>query len=104
MATTKKYDVAVKVGEYKDSSGKEKARYLTVGSVVEKDDGGTFMLLDRTFNPAGVPNPDNRGNVILSFFEPKPTGAQTSSQSGGGQQSRAAAPASDDQFADDIPF
>ena len=65
----KKYDLAVKVGTYlKD--GDVKNRYLNVGAVMEGDNG-PFILFDRTFNPAGVPNPDDRENFIISMFEPK---------------------------------
>jgi len=67
---TKKYDVAVKCGTYK-KNGETKGKYLNVGVILEKEDGGKFMLLNRTFNPAGVPNPDNKDTIILSFFEPK---------------------------------
>lgn len=103
MATSKKYDLAVKVGEYV-SNGKTKARYVTVGSMMERDDGGTFLLLDRTFNPAGVPNPDNKDSVIVGMFDPRKQG-----EDGGGQQrqqsSSARAPAQQpDNFDDDIPF
>ena len=71
MATKKVYDLAVKTGSYTDSNGKEKGRYQNVGSVLEKDDGGKFIILERWFNPAGVVNPENKGSVILSMFEPK---------------------------------
>jgi len=27
------------------------------------------MILDRTFNPAGVPNPDNKSSVLVSMFK-----------------------------------
>lgn len=70
MATRKLYDLAVKVGEY-EQNGKTKGRYQNVGAVMESDQGGKFIFLDRFFNPAGVPNPDNRANVILSMFEPQ---------------------------------
>jgi len=66
----KKYDLAVKVGTY-EKDGETKNRYVNVGAVMEKDDGGKFILFDRTFNPAGVPNPDDRENFIISMFEPK---------------------------------
>ena len=66
----KKYDLAVKTGTYQ-KDGDTKNKYLNVGAIMEKDDGGTFILLDRTFNPAGVPNPDDRENFIISMFEPK---------------------------------
>lgn len=67
----KLYDLAVKTGTY-EKDGETKNRYENVGSVMEKDDGGRFILLNRTFNPAGVPNPDNRSNVILSMFKNEP--------------------------------
>ena len=90
---SKKYDVAVAVGEYKNSSGETKKRYQNVG-VVMQGDNGPYILLERWFNPAGVANPDNRGNLILSLFEPRENN---------GQQSSAPAPQApaDDQ---DIPF
>jgi len=54
-------------------------------------DNGKFIMLDRFFNPAGVPNPDDRANVIVSMFEPKDKAGQA-------QQSTAPAQS------DDIPF
>lgn len=66
----KLYDLAVKTGTY-EKDGETKNRYENVGSVMEKDDGGRFIFLNRTFNPAGAPNPDNRSNVILSMFSVK---------------------------------
>lgn len=63
------YDLAVKVGEYQDrESGKTKGKYQNIGAIIQKDDGGRFMLLDRFFNPAGIPNPENRPNIIVSLF------------------------------------
>ena len=66
--TTRKYDVAVKVGEYEDSEGNTKGRYENVGVVLDSGDG-EYMLLKKTFNPAGVSGDGDR--VILSFFEPR---------------------------------
>ena len=68
---TKKFDVACKVSSYQDKEGKTKNKYLNVGTVFENDDNRMFMVLNRTFSPAGVPNPENKEAVILSFFEPK---------------------------------
>lgn len=67
---TKKYDAAVKVGEYTDRDGKTKSRYENIGTVM-MGDNGPYLILKRTFNPAGVPNPDNRDSLIVSFFEPR---------------------------------
>ena len=36
-----------------------------------KKDGGKFMLLNRTFNPAGVPNPQDKASIIVSMFDVK---------------------------------
>lgn len=68
--STKKYDVVAKIGTYQNKEGETKGRYLTVGSILEND-GKPFLLLNRHFNPAGLPNPDNRDSVLLSLFEPK---------------------------------
>lgn len=82
------YDAAVKVGEYQ-KDGETKGRYLNVGAVL-KGENGPYLLLDRTFNPAGVANPEARGNVIVSLFQPKqeqaPAPAPQQQDQGGGFQ------------------
>lgn len=65
-----KYDLAIKTGEYTNSAGEKKNRYINVGVMMEKD-GKPYILLDRTFNPAGVPNPDNKERVLISLYEQK---------------------------------
>lgn len=67
----KKYDITVKVGEFKTREGETKAEWRRVGVVMENDDGSEYIILERTFNPAGVPNPENRATVILSLFQPR---------------------------------
>lgn len=75
------YDLAVKVGEYQDrESGQTKGKYQNIGAIIQKDDGGRFMLLDRFFNPAGIPNPENRPNIIVSLFN-----VQDRNSNGGGR-------------------
>ena len=69
--TRKTHDIAVKTGEYTNSNGETKGRWQNVGALMEASDGGTFIILERWFNPAGIANPDNRGSVMLSCFEPK---------------------------------
>ena len=108
MAATKKFDASVVTGEYQTKDGMKK-RYLNVGSVMENDDGGLFLLLDRTFNPAGCPNPDGRQNVLISFFVPreevaggsKPAQAAHSQAKSNGY---APQPKSAADMDDDIPF
>ena len=67
----KRYDLAVKTGEYEDNMGNTKGRWQNVGQVMEDDKGGRFILLKRTFNPAGVPVKSGRDSIVLSMFEPK---------------------------------
>jgi hypothetical protein len=67
--STKLYDLVVKTGEY-TSNGETKGRYENVGSMMQGDNG-QFLILKRTFNPAGVSNPDNKDSIIISCFEPK---------------------------------
>lgn len=61
------YDLAVKTGTYQ-KDGQTKNRYEKIGNIFEGDNG-MFMVLNRTFNPAGVPNPDNKTSVIVSMFQ-----------------------------------
>ncbi|MCP3680149.1 MAG: hypothetical protein GY782_07845 [Gammaproteobacteria bacterium] len=76
---TKLYDIVVKTGEYVNGQGETKSRYENIGSVMQGDKG-QFAIIKRTFNPAGVPNPDNKDSVIASFFE------QNNNQQNGQQQ------------------
>ena len=66
----KLYDVTVKTGSYTDAQGQPKGRYENIG-VMMQGDNGPYLMLRRTFNPAGVPNEDNRDTVLCSLFEPK---------------------------------
>ncbi len=75
----KLYDLCAKTGDYTDREGNIKATWQNVGVVMEGEQGKKFVLLERWFNPAGIANPDNRSNVLLSMFPPKekpaPSGA-----------------------------
>lgn len=79
----KLYDAVVKTGEYTNGQGETKGRYENIGSVMQGDNG-QFLILKRTFNAAGVPNPDNKDSVIVSFFEPHQ--AQGGQSQGNNQQ------------------
>jgi hypothetical protein len=100
----KLYDLAVKTGEYQ-KDGETKGRYENVGAVFANDEGGKFITLKRTFNPAGVPNPDGRDSLILSMFEPRDKDESPRQRSGGsGQRQSGSPPPADDFSDDDIPF
>jgi hypothetical protein len=62
----KLYDLAVKVAANKEG----KAVWKNIG-VVMQGDKGPYLLLDRTFNPAGVPGNDNKQSIIVSMFAEK---------------------------------
>lgn len=105
---TKLYDLAVKTGEYQDGQGNKKGRWQNVGAVMGNEDGGKFIMLERWFNPAGVPNPDNRSNLLLSMFEPKSGEDTGKPPRQGSQQRRPSSPPAQSGdgggMDDDIPF
>lgn len=65
----KTHDLAVKVGTY-EKDGETKNRYENIGCIVEGANG-PYILLNRTFNPAGVPTDSERSNIIVSMFAKK---------------------------------
>lgn len=98
----KKYDLVVKTGEYTDREGNTKARFRNVGVVMDGQNG-PYILLDRTFNPAGVPGQDGRESIIVSMYEPRDNAGdqqQGRSQQGAGNKRSSAR----EDLADDIPF
>lgn len=94
----KLYDLAVKTGEYTNQQGETKGRWQNVGAVMQGDDGGKFIILERWFNPAGVPNPDNRSNLLLSMFEPNPAGGGQSQHQQQRSNGYAPEPTNDEPF------
>ena len=73
----KLFDLVVKTGSYTNSQGEEKGRFKNVGACMEGQNGGMFLLLDRTFNPAGV----GEGEAcLISMFEPKQRGQNDNQQ------------------------
>ncbi|RBO91882.1 hypothetical protein [Pseudochrobactrum asaccharolyticum] len=89
MASKKIRDLLVKVGSYTDrNTGQEKSRWKNVGALMQNEENGEvsyFIMLDKTFNPAGVPDKDNRESILISAFVPQDRNA--SQQSGGTQRS-----------------
>jgi len=75
---SKKYDIVAIVGEYQNAQGETKKKYQNVGAVMANDKGH-YMLLSKTFNPAGLADPE-RESIILSLFEPKPRDGQQAPQ------------------------
>ena len=82
MSYQKTHDLTVKVGEYQ-KGGETKGRYENVGQILSDGDN-KLLLLKRTFNPAGVPNPDDKDSVILSVFPVREQGAPKDAPAAGG--------------------
>lgn len=103
--SNKLFDVAVKTGTYTDSQGQEKGRYENIG-VVLQGDKGPYMLLKKTFNPAGV-NSD-RDTIMVSLFQPQQNNEQRQQQAAQqpSQNNQGAAPGFGNQggFPDDNPW
>lgn len=92
MSYRKTDDLAVKVGEFQQD-GKTKGRYENVGLILSDGERELYMI-KRTFNPAGVPNPDDKDSVLLSRF---PVRDQE-------QSKPKPAPSDDEPYNDRIPF
>lgn len=97
---TKKYDLAIKTGEY-ESQGQKKGRYQNIGSVMQGDNG-PYIMLNALFVSSqlnGIANRERRDSLLVSMFEPKGEGGQRTG-------AKAPAPASGETppLDDDIPF
>lgn len=88
-------DLCVKTGEYTNSAGETKGRWQNIGALMESDDG-YFLMIDRTFNPAGVPNPKGSSACVVSCFAVK-------DRDSAGTVPRDDAPRGS-SFEDEIPF
>lgn len=95
----KKYDLCVVTGEYQNRDGETKKQYKNIGCIMQNDNGH-YMILDRTFNPAGLPNPDNRSSILVSLFEPRdPANAAQKTKSNAASEQSSDAP-----YDDELPF
>ncbi len=77
MAFKRTKDLAVKVGTYQAKDGSTKNRYQQVGTLMEDESGSKFLLIDPTFNFAGIQREQGKDRVLVSLFDPKPKGEST---------------------------
>ena len=54
--------LSVKTRGYKDKDGNPKANYQNVGAIMENDNGGQFMLIDKYIILAGLPDFSGKEN------------------------------------------
>lgn len=93
---SKKYDLAVKTGEY-EKNGEKKGRYKNIGAVMEGEKG-LYLLLDASvisMQLFALVNKDRRDSIIVSMFEPKGDGSQKPASAGA---------AATEALDDEIPF
>ena len=99
MASKKVKDLAVKTGSYQDRDGKTKGRYENIGAMFKSDDGSFYLMMKRTFNPAGIEVEPGRDSIIVSVFDLKDD--QPAQQQAPVRQAAPQSAATDDA---DIPF
>lgn len=98
---SKIYDVVVKTGTYTDGQGQQKNRYENIGVVLQGNDG-PYMLLKKTFNPAGVPS--DRDTIMVSLFQPQQNNQQAQGNQPPQQQAPAQQPPAQGFGSDNPPF
>lgn len=100
---TKRYDLAINLGEYTNAQGETKNRYHNIGVIMEGDKG-PYLLLNALYVSSqlnGLVNKERRESLIVSMFEPKGEGEQRRAPQKTAPAATAAAAPFDD---DDIPF
>lgn len=78
MAIYKK--LMVKVREYTDQNGNKKNQWLQIGSMMLSEKGVPYVLLDKTFNPAGIETETGRTSIMVSMFDPDKKNEKTDTQ------------------------
>jgi hypothetical protein len=96
-------DLAVVTGSYTNSSGEQKNRYLNIGVMMSGNDGGSYLMLHRHVNLAGLPFKEGSESILVSMFDPKERDGGNSRQSGGNQSSGYQQNKQSD-LDDDVPF
>lgn len=85
---TTRQNLAVVVGTY-SKDGEDKNRYMNIGTIVTKDDGGKFMEISPFINYSALPRKD--GKLYVSVFDEKDSSTAT----------KAAKPS---ESTEDVPF
>lgn len=62
-------DLAVSTGSYTNSNGEEKRRYMNCGALMEGDDGGQFIMLNRFINYSSLPRKQGSESILISVFD-----------------------------------
>lgn len=97
----KKYDMAVKTGQYKNAEGLDKNRYENLGEIHTGRDGGFFARLNafRLLGVAMAAVARGDDSIIVSLFAPQ-TGNGPAPTSQAGPASPSTQPAPPDDYDD----
>ena len=72
---TKLYDLAVAVSKYTTQNGQEKSRWENIGAVMQNMNNNgekrNYIMIKRSFNPAGIPCKEGSDSIMVSLFPPK---------------------------------
>lgn len=109
MATKVVKELAVAVAQYEDrQTGQTKNRYENVGVLMEStNDRGEinqFLMLNRSFSPAGAPFKPGSDKILISMFDPRPRDGQQGRQQRPQTQQSAQAGGQSAGYDDEIPF
>lgn len=102
--TKKIKDLAVATGTYRNQFNEEKRRYMNCGAIMEGDDGGLFIMLNKYINYANIPSQGD--SLLISAFDVKERdgGQQQQRREPDGSQGHAQQGGVADDLNDDIPF
>ena len=64
----KVYDLKVATSSYTGKDGKEHKNWEDIGAVMQDDNGGKYIILKTTFNPAGVPRKEGTASITVRLF------------------------------------
>lgn len=81
-------NLSVKTGEYVNAQNETKGRYENAGTLMQGDDGGFYVILKKTFNPAGVNGGDGKDSIILSVYQDQNNQQQPQNNQGGYNQNQ----------------
>ena len=68
--------LAVANGQYQNSVGETKTRWVNVGVIGVSQNGKEYMLIDPTINFAGFPREEGKDMVMVGMFEETQQGNQ----------------------------
>ena len=83
---TKLYDLAVARLKYKTPDGKDKTVWDNICSVLQDQDQQgnkySFIMLKKSFCPAGIPSKEGSDSIRVSLFKPKDKNSRSNNAQG----------------------